>query len=156
MFFIRCYPLFKKPCVRYEGKYIQIMRDIKFRYQLKLVSDDWGNYKEGDIDTFYFSLNDKQSGLYRFSIDERWEIVSCDEWTGLTCKKDDDIFENDIFKYTKHKGYLYDDFTGQIKFKDGCFGFEVITGQVYADFTPFSEIDELENDFLNHIEIIQE
>jgi site-specific DNA-cytosine methylase len=26
MFFIRCYPLFKKPCVRYEGKYIQIMR----------------------------------------------------------------------------------------------------------------------------------
>ena len=34
MFFIRCYPLFKKPCVRYEGKYIQIMNlvDTARRY----------------------------------------------------------------------------------------------------------------------------
>ena len=26
------------------------MREIKFRYRLKLVSDDWANYKEGDIE----------------------------------------------------------------------------------------------------------
>ena len=28
MNFTRCYPLFKKPCVRYEGKYIQIMKKL--------------------------------------------------------------------------------------------------------------------------------
>ena len=64
------------------------------------------------------------------------------------------IFEGDIFNYTKHKGYLYDDFQGEIKFEDGCFGFVVITGQVYRTFTPFSEIDELQSDFLNHIDIV--
>lgn len=79
---------------------------------------------------------------------------SVGQFTGLKTGKKQELFEGDVFDYKKHKGYLYDDFQGEIKFQDGCFGFGIITGQVYRDFTSFSEIDELQNDFLNHIEIV--
>lgn len=79
------------------------MRDIKFRYRLKLVSNDWGDYKEGDIETFYISLNDKQNGLYRFSIDEEWDVVSCDEFTGLKDADGNDVYENDILTFDTYE-----------------------------------------------------
>ena len=78
---------------------------------------------------------------------------SLSQFTGLKIGNTK-LFEGDIFNYTKHKGYLCDDFQGEIKFEDGCFGFVVITGQVYRTFTAFSEIDELQSDFLNHIDIV--
>ena len=99
-------------------------REIKFRYQLKLVSDDWGRYKEGEIGTFYFSLNDKQNGLYRFSIDERWEVVSCDEWTGLKDCNDVDIYENDLVEHIIESEYLdkadWDTITDNVILINGC------------------------------------
>lgn len=88
------------------------------------------------------------------SINYRVHSDSVGQFTGLKTGNKQDLFEGDIFNYSKHKGYLYDDFQGEVKFQDGCFGFKIITGQVYRDFTPFSEIDELQNDFLNHIEIV--
>lgn len=73
------------------------------------------------------------------------------QWTGLLDKHGVKIFEGDIFQYRKHKWYLLDDFIGVVKFKDGCFGYE---GNRNRPFTPFSEFDELQKDFLDHIEVI--
>jgi hypothetical protein len=81
---------------------------------------------------------------------------SVGQFTGLKTGTNNDIFENDTFIYKKHDGYLYDDFQGQIKFKDGCFGFIPATGNIHRQFIPFCEIDELQSDFLNHITIIDQ
>ena len=52
--------------------------DIVFRFKLRLNIKEWGSYKKGDEDFFYIKLLDKQNGLARFSIDERWDILGCE------------------------------------------------------------------------------
>ena len=74
--------------------------------------------------------------------------------TGLYDKHEVEIFEGVIFQYRKHDGYFLDDFVGVVKFKDGCFGFTVIGEASTGYFVPFSKFDELQEDFLDHIEII--
>jgi hypothetical protein len=52
--------------------------DIMLRFKLRLNIEEWGNYKKGDEDIFYIKLLDKKNGLAKFSIDEQWDIVSCE------------------------------------------------------------------------------
>lgn len=102
------------------------------------------------------TIKRKRDNLFMEIRENKWVGIypkSLSQFTGLRIGYTK-LFEGDIFNYTRHKGYLYDDFQGEIKYKDGCFGFKIITGQVYRDFTPFSEIDELQSDFINHIVII--
>jgi uncharacterized phage protein (TIGR01671 family) len=73
------------------------------------------------------------------------------QYTGLRDMIGVKIYEGDKFQYRKHKGYLLDDFIGVVKFKDGCFGYECNRNRL---FTPFSEFDELKEDFLDHIEVV--
>jgi uncharacterized phage protein (TIGR01671 family) len=73
------------------------------------------------------------------------------QFTGLKDKNGIEIYRDDKFQYRKHKWYLLDDFIGVVKFKDGCFGYECNRNR---PFTPFSEFDKLQKDFLDHIEII--
>jgi len=80
--------------------------------------------------------------------------IELSQYIGLNDKNGVEIYENDLFAYSEHKGYSFESFTGEIKYQDGCFGFKVITGQNYQDFTPFSEIDELQHDFLNHVVVL--
>jgi len=76
------------------------------------------------------------------------------QWTGLFDKNKTKLCDGDKFQYRKHDGYFLDDFVGVVKFKDGSFGFTVIGEASTGYFAPFSKIDELQEDFLDHIEII--
>ena len=76
------------------------------------------------------------------------------QWTGLYDKHEVKIFESDIFQYRKHDGYLLPDFTGEVLFMMGCFGYVATSENMGEAFRSFSEIDELKKDFLDHIEVI--
>ena len=99
--------------------------EIKFRFRLKLIVDNWGTYKKGDIDTFIIPLLGEQYGLVRFGIDKQWEIISCDRFIGDTDREGEDIFENDILIDTENK-------IGAVEFFNGSFclkskGYYVLT-----------------------------
>ncbi len=126
------------------------MRQILFKGRSHFT----GNYYVGlFLGTDLFSSDISYVGF----TDETKHKVQTDtvgQFTGLfTCKKER-LFEKDIFNYTKHKGYLLEDFQGEVAFEDGCFGYKVITGENFKQFTPFSDIDCLQQDFLDHIELV--
>lgn len=74
------------------------------------------------------------------------------QFTGLLDQKKVKIYEGDIFQYHKHDGFP--DFTKEVLFMMGCFGYVATSKNMVKTFIPFFEIDELEKNFLNHIEVI--
>lgn len=66
------------------------------------------------------------------------------------------LHEGSIFIFKKHTKHLLDSFIGQVVWMPeyGCFGYIIVEGRNNAFPTAFSEHDELQNDILDHCEII--
>ena len=127
------------------------MREIEFKAK-RLHINEWvfGSLYVRTVDNIvkYYIIE---------NVNRPWRRVTPEtvcQWTGLLDKHGVKIFEGDIFQYRKHDGYLLDDFVGVVKFRDGCFGYEIVTGYNFKPFTPLSEFDELQEDFLNHTDVI--
>lgn len=75
--------------------------------------------------------------------------------TGLYDRKNIQLFENDRFKYYKHKGIILSDFIATVVWNEeyACFGYKKQNDENKGFFTPFSIHDELHNDFLKYIEV---
>lgn len=78
------------------------------------------------------------------------------QFTGLIDVNGTLIYENDIIKYTEHKGYLLPNLTATVLWIDdsACFGYKRHDVPNWSNPAPFVEHDEIKNDFLNHIEVI--
>lgn len=79
------------------------------------------------------------------------------QFTGLRIKGTK-LFQGDIFKYSKHEGYLLPNFTAEVVWIDeyACFGYRIIGCDEWFSELPicFSGHDELRSDVLNWCEII--
>ena len=128
------------------------MENIEFK--AKRVDDwVWMYGFLSDIDEITVPCEDDSVGYYTMDAYNVIPETVC-QWTTLNDKNGKRLYKGDKFQYRKHDGYFLDDFMGVVKFKDGSFGFTVIGEASTGYFVPFSKVDELKEDFLDHIEII--
>ena len=127
--------------------------EIKF----KGIRVDNGECVYGDL-VHYFSIkNGERTDYVSIGIDlDLYDVIpeTVCQFVGLKDKNDVEIYKDDKFQYHKHEGYILPDFTGEILFMDGCFGYVATSENMGEAFHSFSEFDELQADFLDHIEII--
>ena len=66
------------------------------------------------------------------------------------------IYEGDFIKYSQHKGYMLPNFIAEVQWinDSACFGYKRNDVADWSSPTPFAEHDELQNDFLNFVEVV--
>lgn len=99
------------------------MREIKFRawYRGKMYNDIvLQSMEEG-----YLRIELIQENLKKSSIHTDATRVKLMQYTGLLDNNGKEIYESDLLK-VKIPNYIHDYIEAEVKFKNGCFGIEVI------------------------------
>ena len=76
--------------------------------------------------------------------------------TGLKLKDGTELYEGDKLKYTKHSGYIMEDSILEICWDEeyACFGYKTDTSMFPDMIFAFADHDCLQEDVLNHCELI--
>ena len=127
--------------------------EIKFK-GIRVHNGEW---VYGDLVHYFFIKIGKRTDYVSIGIDlDFYDVIpeTVCQFTTLKDKNGVEIYEGDKFQYRKHDGYFLPDFTGEILFRNGYFVYVATSENMGEAFHSFSEFDELQEDFLDHIEII--
>jgi uncharacterized phage protein (TIGR01671 family) len=128
-------------------------KEIKF----KGIRVDNGEWVYGDLVHYFFIKNSIRTDHVSIGIDlDFYDVIpeTICQFTTLKDKNGVEIYRDDKFQYHEHEGFILPDFTGEILFRNGCFGYVATSENMGEAFHSFSEFDELQADFLDHIEVI--
>lgn len=128
-----------------------IFRGKKFSKECKWHYGETYNNRDYGVNQTYICNDAELDGR----LDE-WVVDIVNMGTGLLDCKDKQIFVDDIFKYSKHRGVMLPDFTATVVWiaERACFGYKRHDVPDWSNPKPFCDFDELKTDLLAFVEVV--
>lgn len=102
------------------------MLNTKFRFKLKLL-ENFEDFEKGFVAIRIVSLTD----LIRFPISKKWEVLSCDNWTGQNDKTGTPIFSGDTVKHKFRRIWKTDSHISKVVWSNEFFCFYLFDGTTH-------------------------